>query len=141
VVRWSRGQGVRRSRVMEKIKSFKDLQVWKVSMDLVTEIYKTTDKFPKTEVYGLTNQIRRSSVSVPSNIAEGSGRKNTKEYLYFLYVSKGSLAELETQIEISRRLGYLSVNENESIHQRIKYLNSMLVNLIHSLTNSQKRAS
>ena len=126
---------------MEKIKSFKDLQVWKVSMDLVTEIYKTTDKFPKSEVYGLTNQIRRSSVSIPSNIAEGSGRKNTKEYLYFLYVSKGSLAELETQIEISRRLGYLSIIENESIHQRIKYLNSMLVNLINSLSNAQKRTS
>jgi len=126
---------------MEKIKSFKDLQVWKVSMDLVTEIYKKTDKFPKSEIYGLTNQIRRSSISIPSNIAEGCGRKTSKEYLYFLYVSKGSLSELETQIEISRRLGFLSDKENESVHQKIKYLNSMLVNLIHTLASSHKRST
>ena len=137
-VRWLGGRVVRWSSGMEKIKSFKDLQVWRVSMDLVIEIYKITDKFPKSEVYGLTNQIRRSSISIPSNIAEGSGRKNTKEYIYFLYISKGSLSELETQLEISKRLGYLNETESELIHQKLKYLNSMLVNLIHSLQKLQK---
>jgi four helix bundle protein len=126
---------------MEKIKSFRDLQVWKVSMDLVTEIYRITDKFPKSEVYGLTNQIRRSSVSIPSNLAEGSGRKNTKEYIYFLYISKGSLSELETQLEISKRLGYLNADEIESIHQKIKYLSSMMAKLIQSLKRSPQKES
>jgi four helix bundle protein len=126
---------------MGTIKSYKDLQVWRESMDLVTEIYKLTESFPRSEVYGLTNQIRRSSVSIPSNIAEGSGRKNTKEYIYFLYISKGSLSELETQLEISKRLGYLNEGVSDSIHQRLIYVTSMLVNLIHSLERIQKKVS
>jgi len=116
---------------MEKMKSYKDLQVWKISMDFVIEVYKLTDKFPSSELYGLTNQIRRSSVSIPSNMAEGSGRKNTKEYIQFLYISKGSLLELETQLEISNRLGY--IKDIEYLNGRIKYMRTMLVNLIHSL--------
>ena len=122
---------------MEKLKSYRELQVWKVSMELVIEIYGLTDNFPRSEVYGLTNQIRRSSVSIPSNLAEGSGRKNTKEYIQFLYISKGSLTELETQIEISNRLGYL--RDIESINNKIRYVKSMLVSLIHALENNQKR--
>jgi four helix bundle protein len=76
------------------LKGHKDLDVWKRSMDLVFQVYKTTDAFPKHELYALTSQIRRASVSIPSNIAEGAGRKNRKEFVQFLYVALGSLAEL-----------------------------------------------
>jgi four helix bundle protein len=133
VVRWSGDQVVKWYDDMEKIICYKDLQVWKVSMDIVTKVYKLTDKFPRSEVYGLTNQLRRCSVSIPSNIAEGSGRKNIKEYIHFLYISKGSLLELETQLEISKRIGYLTEIDTEALSQQIKYINSMLANLIHVL--------
>ena len=76
-------------------------------MDFVVEIYKLTDKFPSSELYGLTSQIRRSSVSIPSNIAEGWSRNSTKEYIQFLHVSNGSLSEIETQLEIANKLGYI----------------------------------
>lgn len=82
---------------------YKDLEVWKQSMVLVTEVYQATGDFPKEELFGLVSQMRRAAVSIPSNIAEGCGRKNTKEYIQFLYISKGSLFELETQIEIAYR--------------------------------------
>jgi four helix bundle protein len=121
---------------MEKTNSYKDLQVWKVSMEFVIEVYKLTSLFPKTEIYGLTNQIRRSSVSIPSNIAEGSGRKNLKEFIHFLYISKASLLELETQIEISKRLGY--INDVNNLNDKIKYIRIMLVKLIHSLEKTSK---
>ncbi|QED37785.1 four helix bundle protein [Antarcticibacterium arcticum] len=90
----------------------KDLDVWKKSMDLVEEIYRVTKEFPDHERYGLTNQIRRSAVSIPSNIAEGSGRKGDKELLQFLSFALGSLAEVETQLIIAVRLVY--VNEIDS---------------------------
>jgi four helix bundle protein len=118
---------------MEKTNSYKDLQVWKVSMDLVIEVYKLTDKFPRSEIYGLTNQVRRSSVSIPSNIAEGSGRRSLKEFIHFLYISKASLLELETQIEISNRLGY--IKDVGPLNESIKYIRTMLINLIRSLEN------
>jgi four helix bundle protein len=89
----------------------KDLEVWKLSMELVEEIYDLTRSFPKEEQYGLTSQIRRASISIPSNIAEGAARKGNKEYLQFLYVSLGSLSELETQILISKRLKYIESEE------------------------------
>lgn len=86
----------------------KDLDVWKKAMDLVEEIYQVTKEFPGHEKYGLTTQIRRAVVSIPSNIAEGSGRKGDKELLQFLSVALGSLAEVETQLLIAVRLGYKS---------------------------------
>ena len=88
------------------VKSFRDLRVWQAAMELVEKIYKLTQSFPKHEVYGLTNQLRRAAVSIPSNIAEGHAREHSKEYLNFLSVTQGSLAELQTQIEIASRLGY-----------------------------------
>ncbi|MGD9661680.1 MAG: four helix bundle protein [Porticoccaceae bacterium] len=91
-----------------QIKGHKDLDVWKKSIDLVEEIYKVTAQFPKEEVYGLTSQMRRSAVSIPSNIAEGAARNSKKEFKQFLHVALGSLAELETQVIVSARLGYLS---------------------------------
>lgn len=87
-----------------KIHSYKDLVVWKRSMELVIEIYDLTDKFPKEELFGLTSQIRRAAVSIPSNIAEGRLRGHRKEYKQFLLTAYGSGAELETQIEISKNL-------------------------------------
>ena len=86
----------------------KELDVWKKAMDLVEEIYRVSKEFPGHEKYGLTNQIRRAAVSIPSNIAEGSGRKSDKELLQYLNFALGSLAETETQIMIAMRLGYTS---------------------------------
>ena len=88
------------------VKSFRDLRVWQAAMHLVEKIYRLTQTFPTNEAYGLTNQLRRAAVSIPSNIAEGHAREHTKEYLNFLSVTQGSLAELQTQVEIASRLGY-----------------------------------
>jgi len=121
---------------MEKLKSYKDLEVWKVSMEFVTEIYQITSKFPSSELYGLSAQIRRCAVSIPSNIAEGAGRKNTREFIQFLYISNGSLSELETQLEIAFRLGYFT--EIEYFTEKIKYIRKMLVNLIYALERKLK---
>ena len=86
------------------MKTHRDLDVWKKSVSLVTSIYEITKSFPKEEIYGLTNQIRRAAVSVPSNIAEGSARQGNKEFIQFLYIALGSLTELETQLIIARNL-------------------------------------
>ena len=89
------------------MKTHKDLDVWKKSINLVTEIYKVTKDYPQSELYGLTNQIRRCSVSISSNIAEGAARTSSKEFSHFLSITLGSIAELETQILISQNLGYI----------------------------------
>jgi len=89
----------------------KKLDAWKKSMDLVEHVYLMTKDFPKTEVYGLTSQIRRSAISVPSNIAEGAGRDSKKEYIRFLNIAYGSINELETQILLAKRLNY-KIDEN-----------------------------
>ena len=90
------------------VRTHRDLDVWKKSIDLVTLIYKYTAEYPKDEVYGLTSQIRRCAVSIPSNIAEGSARTTKKDFSYFLAIALGYVAELETQLIISRNLNYLS---------------------------------
>jgi len=105
----------------------KDLDIWKLGIDLVEMIYKLTKKYPKEELYGLTTQIRRSSVSVPSNIAEGAARKNKNEFLQFLYVSLGSLSELETQLIISQRLEYLY---SDDVFETVEKLRRKLLNYI-----------
>jgi four helix bundle protein len=94
--------------------SYKDLRVWKQSVDLALEIYRQTQNFPKNELYGLTSQLRRAAVSVPSNIAEGKGRSSDKELILFLHHSRGSLLELDTQLFIARALGY--IEEPEAKH-------------------------
>jgi four helix bundle protein len=116
---------------LDKIKSHKDLKVWQESMDLVIQIYKLAENFPKHEVYGLSSQIRRAAVSIPSNIAEGAGRKGENEFTRFLYIALGSLSELETQLEISHRLGY--IKDIEVINNSIYFIRNMLANLIKSL--------
>ena len=113
----------------------KDLKVWQLSIDLVEKVYKITNCFPKEEMYGLTSQMRRCAVSVPSNIAEGAARKTKNEYLQFLYVSLGSLSELETQIEISKRLKYLNDPPVEELVEKIR---RMLLNLVGYLKNPRQ---
>jgi len=107
------------------------LEVWKKSVNLVTEIYKVTDTYPEQEVYGLTSQIRRSAISVPSNIAEGAARTGHKEFLKYLSIARGSLSELETQMIISKNLGY--INDNHQITPLIEEVFGLLGGLIRSL--------
>lgn len=103
----------------------KDLEVWKKAMDLVEQIYLLTSTFPSSELYGLTNQLHRAAVSIPSNIAEGSARKGDKELLYFINVATGSLAEIETQLMIGARLKYL--DEHNEIFDKIIELRKLLL--------------
>jgi four helix bundle protein len=98
--------------------TYTDLQAWQAAMDLAEEIYRITKSFPKEETYGLTIQLRRAAVSVPSNIAEGKGRSSDKELSQFLCHSRGSLFEIETQINLARRLGYLHESEAEAVLQK-----------------------
>jgi four helix bundle protein len=117
------------------MKTHKDLEVWKKAIEMVTKIYTITRTFPKEELYGLTNQMRRSAVSVPSNIAEGSGRDSSKELLHFLCFATGSLSELETQIIIAHNLGYLNNDQKQDIDTIL----SNIFKLISGLTQSIKK--
>ena len=112
-----------------RTKSFKDLIVWQKSYDLVKDVYQLTKEFPKCETYGLSSQMRRSAVSIPSNISEGYGRQYNKEYKQFLSVSYGSLCELETQYLLSIDLGYV----RDDIHVKLlmREVGSMLYRMIH----------
>ena len=115
----------------------KDLDVWKLSIDFVEEIYRITEKFPSEERFGLISQLRRAAVSISSNIAEGAARKSDKENIQFLYVALGSIAEIETQLIISNRLGYCDVPE---IQNMLIIIKSKLINYIKYLkTLSGKR--
>src|ERR1700722_14992428 len=96
------------------IQSFRDLRVWQRGMEVVESVYRATQSFPKQELYGLTSQLRRAAVSIPANIAEGHCRQHIKEYLNFLSIAQGSIAELETEIEIAGRLNYLGPEEVDS---------------------------
>ncbi len=118
------------------MKTHKDLEVWKRSIQMVTKIYKETTNFPKEELYGITSQIRRSAISVPSNISEGAGRNHTKEFIQFLHISMGSLAELETQLIIANNLDYLSNQVFDKLNTLLIEIRSQLSGLIKSL---QKR--
>lgn len=113
---------------------FKDLRIWKQSMDIVTDIYTLLDSLPVIERYALADQIRRSSVSVPSNIAEGQRRNSNKDFIRFLSISRGSLAELETQILLCLRLNYLEESSVSDILLRMKTVDKMIVSLIGSLS-------
>jgi len=109
---------------MSSIKSYKELIVWQKSITLVKKIYKITEYFPPSEQFGLTSQMRRASVSIPSNIAEGWGRLSRKNYIQFLRISRGSLFELETQILIIKELEY--INDSEAIENLITEISKML---------------
>jgi four helix bundle protein len=118
-------------------KPHKKLEAWKQSMDLVTEIYKTTKEFPTQEIYGITNQVRRAAVSVPSNIAEGAARQTKKEFRNFLHVAQGSLSELDTRIEIASRLGYIDLNYRKSLDEKMEPIDKMITGLIRHLSKSE----
>jgi len=116
-----------------KIRSFRDLDIWKRSVDLAERIYATTKIFPPGEVYGLTRQLRRAAVSVPSNIAEGFGRFHNKEYIQFLFMSLGSCAEITTQLIIAQRLGYIKNNDAENLVSEVEQISKMTMSLIKKL--------
>jgi len=115
------------------VKSYKELIVWQKGMDLVETVYKATAKFPKEELYGLSSQLRRAVVSVASNIAEGQGRKSTKEFIHHLSIAYGSLVETETQIEIARRLNYIEESEYVTIMESAGEIARMLNGLNSAL--------
>jgi four helix bundle protein len=121
----------------ERMKSHKDLDVWKRSIEFVTLIYKITKNFPKEEIYGLTNQIRRAAVSIPSNIAEGAARNHSKEFLQFLFISLGSISELETQIIISENLKYSQNSDSLILQNELTELRKMIIGLIRYLENKK----
>ena len=109
------------------------LDVWKKSMKLVTEIYQISQKFPKEEIYGLTSQIRRSAISIPSNIAEGKGRHTNPEFCQFLIHARGSLLELETQLQIACNLGYLESQKMDVLKVKTVEIGKMLNGLIKAI--------
>lgn len=117
------------------VKRYSDLIAWQKAMDLVEEIYKITKAFPKEETYGLTSQLRRAAVSVPSNIAEGHSRTGGREFSHRLSIGHGSLSEVETQIEIAKRLGYLT----EEQQRRSLELAAETGRIINGLMNSLER--
>ena len=117
----------------DKIKNFKDLKIWQKGIELTKSIYQLSGNFPYEEKFGITGQMRRSSISVPSNIAEGFMRQHNKEYKQFLYISLGSLAELETQVILSEELGFVEKIHIQSILSNIQELNKMIMGLIKCL--------
>ena len=120
------------------IKSFRDLRVWQLAMELVEVVYRLTRSFPKSEIYGLASQIQRAAVSVPSNIAEGHTRESTKEYLNHLSIAQASLAELETQLEIAVRLKYVSLGDSQPIVAHVGSLRRQLYALRNALLKGLK---
>jgi len=110
----------------KEVKSYKDLSYWQLGMELTLEIYKLTDNFPKNELYGMTSQIRRCSYSIPTNIAEGYRRGTRKEYKLFLTYSFGSGAELETFLELSLKLNYISNKQYDEVNDKLSQIMKML---------------
>ena len=119
-------------------KPHKKLDAWKLSMDLVIDVYQTTDRFPSQEKYSLTDQIRRATISIPSNIAEGAARQTKKEFTNYLHMAQGSLSELDTQLELARRLGYLDEEAWRILDQRMERIDKMISGLIHHLSIGKK---
>ena len=115
------------------IKKYRDLDIWKKGIELVKDTYKSTEKFPKQELYGLVSQMRRSAISIPSNIAEGFRRYHNREYKQFLYISLGSCAELETQAIIAKELGYIEQNEEGVLLEKLGHICRMISNLLKKL--------
>ena len=119
-----------------KSSDYRQLKVWQKAMDLTVEIYSLVNKFPRAENYALSDQMRRSVVSIPSNIAEGQGRNSDKEFVNFLSIARGSLWELETQIEISERLHYIDSGYKNKVYEQTEEIGKMLNALANSLEQS-----
>lgn len=134
------GDRPNRSGETTRIRSYRDLAVWQEAMELVTEVYAMTQAFPSEERFGLSSQLRRSAVSVPSNVAEGWGRGQTNEYLQHLRYAQGSLREAETQVLIAERVGYVDASSAAPILERADRLSRMLRGLIRSLRQHTPQA-
>ena len=115
------------------LKSYRDLEVWQKAMDLVVICYQMTKEFPKNEIYGLSGQLRRAAVSIPANIAEGRQRRHSKEFLQYLSIAYGSLAELETHIQIAERLNYINEIQNIKVLDKTAEIGRMLNGLRKSI--------
>jgi four helix bundle protein len=113
--------------------SFEDLLVWQQAMELVDSVYEVTDSFPKSEEYALKGQMRRAAVSIPSNIAEGTGRGTQRDFLHFLRIARGSTRELQTQVMIAQRVKYLSDESYDELQRRIISTGKLLTQLIKSI--------
>jgi four helix bundle protein len=120
------------------IRSYQDLAIWKKAMQLVVQVYHLTRRFPREEMHGLTSQMRRAAVSIPTNIAEGWGRGSRKEYIQFLRIARGSLLELETLLAISRNLRYLSQEDMQARLALVGEISRMLSGLIASLKRGMR---
>ncbi len=118
-----------------KIKSYKDLSVWQKAMHLVEKCYRLTEAFPRSEEFGLKSQMRRAAVSIPSNIAEGNARRSSNDYCRFLSIALASTAELETQIELARRLNLLQQHEALQLNEQCQEVRRMLNGLRASIAN------
>ncbi len=121
----------------EGVRSYRDLQVWKAAMDLTEAVYEATAHWPSDERFGLISQVRRAAVSVPSNIAEGAARRSTGEFVQFLGMARGSLAEVETQLILARRFGYTPESDTRALLSGADEISRMLVALIASLKRRQ----
>jgi len=115
------------------MKNFKELHIWQKAMLLVTETYKLTKQFPKEEIFGLTSQVRRSAISVPSNIAEGFGRKSNKEFERFINIAIGSLFEYQTQIEIGKNINYLNEQQFNTLYEKSRELEAMMISFAQKM--------
>ncbi|MEA3403666.1 MAG: four helix bundle protein [Armatimonadota bacterium] len=119
--------------------SFRDLTVWQRAVDVAGDVYRLTETYPKRETYGLTSQMRRCAASIPANIAEGRGRHGDGDFLRFLYIAAGSLAELETFVELSRRLDYATNDELAPLERSVEEVGRMLQGLICTVREAVKK--
>nr|WP_280636510.1 four helix bundle protein [Brevundimonas sp. A19_0] len=124
---------------MGETHSHRDLKVWQISMDLVETVYRLSRDWPNHELYGLVSQVRRAAVSVPANIAEGAGRRSTGEFIQFVGIARGSMAEVETLLILAGRLGYLDERTLEHLMADIAEVGRMLTGLMQSLRDRQAR--
>ena len=115
----------------------KDLEIWKLSIKFVKEIYLVTENFPKSELYGLTSQLRRAAISIPSNLAEGNARFSDKETLRFIDITIGSIAEIDTQLTIAKEIGFLTHEQTIKLIENLSKINAMAIGLRKSLKNKQ----
>lgn len=123
----------------ENLKSHKDLNVWKKSIDFIKDIYELTLEFPQDEKYGLANQIKRASVSIASNIAEGAARQTKKEFIQFLYISLGSASELDTQLEIVKKIFKPNEKNISNLQNELEIISKMVYGLINNLKNNERK--
>jgi four helix bundle protein len=119
--------------VENRVQDYRDLLIWQKGIALVKEIYLRSQNFPAHERYGLSNQLRRAAVSIPSNIAEGQSRQHSGEFKQFLHIALGSLAEVDTQVEIAQSLKYMSPEDSHAIQEHVIELRKMIRSLIHKL--------